>query len=339
MWRWVTRRSCVGVHSPGDNALRLQRGEPTLGVGAGAAHVHHDDVGLGRVGSTISGSMRAIPVASLVARAWSSARRSTIWSNATSPAAASMPACRMPPPTMRRNARARSMNRPSHKGANRTARSDPCETQKARCQRAWRCAAAGTPSFTAALNSRAPSMCNGMPCSRGHGAQSLRQMSRGERRRRRRCCGSFRRRRGPSPSCWASLGLIISRTASTSGTPRLPRHGAVEQAGQRAMPPISLRRMWDSASSSTSPPPLPHAPATRRDSPWCRSVRTWPHSLPVQLGGTRFQAADGRVAVRARRRRGRRRAHGLVHGVGRLGDGVARRGRSCGLHGQSMEVS
>ena len=84
-------------------------------------------------------------------------------SSATMPAAAIEPACRILPPTMRRNGRARSMKSLLPHSTEPIGADNPFETQK-HTESVWRAmSAAVTPSATAALNSRAPSVCTGMP--------------------------------------------------------------------------------------------------------------------------------------------------------------------------------
>jgi hypothetical protein len=87
-------------------------------------------------------------------------------SSATMPAAASMPAWRRLPPSMRRKPRARVMNSLVPQSSEPTGALKPFETQKVTLS-VWRVmCSAGTPSAIAALNSRAPSVCTGMPCFR-----------------------------------------------------------------------------------------------------------------------------------------------------------------------------
>src|SRR5438876_4639217 len=97
--------------------------------------------------------------------AWSSASRSTMRSRATLPAAARMPTCRMPPPSILRQRRARSMNSAEPQITEPTGAASPLDTQKV-TESTWRVKSpAGRLSATAALKSRAPSRCTGTPAS------------------------------------------------------------------------------------------------------------------------------------------------------------------------------
>ena len=85
-------------------------------------------------------------------------------SSATMPAAARMPAWRMPPPSILRIRRARRMNaRPPHRTEPTGAHSALGQAEGDRIGRRGAAAAAGTPSATAALKMRAPSRCRRKP--------------------------------------------------------------------------------------------------------------------------------------------------------------------------------
>ena len=80
--------------------------------------------------STASAGMAATASASVRALAWSSARRSTMRSSEMRPAAAMMPACRMPPPTILRTRRARSMKAAEPQTTEPTGAASPLDRQK-----------------------------------------------------------------------------------------------------------------------------------------------------------------------------------------------------------------
>ena len=81
-------------------------------------------------GSINSPAISANPKARVLALAWSSASRSTISVSATMPAAAMMPACRIPPPTDLRILLARVMKASSPQTTDPTGAASPLLRQK-----------------------------------------------------------------------------------------------------------------------------------------------------------------------------------------------------------------
>src|SRR5690606_9475656 len=117
-----------------------------------------------------SGSV-ASALARHAARAWSSARRSTLWSSAWSPAAASRPAWRMPPPVTLRQRRATVTSASLPTSTEPTGAPSPFERHTETLSKCRAISRAGTPSATAALYSRAPSRCMPSPW-RSHSARA-----------------------------------------------------------------------------------------------------------------------------------------------------------------------
>ena len=90
--------------------------------------------------------------------------------SATTPAAAMIPAWRIPPPTILRARRARAMNAASPTTTEPTGQPRLFDRQNVAEAPGGTRSRAGTPSATEALNSRAPSMNSGMPISRATSA-------------------------------------------------------------------------------------------------------------------------------------------------------------------------
>src|SRR5690606_32599360 len=94
--RWVTARSRCGpnavMSTPCSRRVSARR---SAGPRSGATSIM---TMLVSGGSTSRPSMASIPAARRAARRWSSARRWRLWRSAYSPAAASKPTCRIPPP-------------------------------------------------------------------------------------------------------------------------------------------------------------------------------------------------------------------------------------------------
>ena len=87
-------------------------------------------------------------------------------SSATSPAAASTPACRRPPPAILRIRRARATNSRLPVTTDPTGAESPLERQNVTESATDASSDGGTPSATEALKIRAPSMCTAMPFAR-----------------------------------------------------------------------------------------------------------------------------------------------------------------------------
>ncbi len=109
------------------------------------------------------GHRSATASASCAARRWSSASRSTCWSSATSPAAATMPAWRMAPPRRLRSNLARSMSSAEPASSDPTGAPSPLDRQHDTVVAAADSSDAGTPRATSAWNRRAPSRWTGSP--------------------------------------------------------------------------------------------------------------------------------------------------------------------------------
>ena len=121
---------------------------------------------------TIPGRL-ARPSARIRVFSWSSRNRSTIVSSATTPAAARMPACRMPPPNIFRARRARSMKARVPTTTDPTGAPSPLDRQKV-TESAWAAnSRTGAPVAMLALKIRAPSRCTAIPL-----AVAIRRISR-----------------------------------------------------------------------------------------------------------------------------------------------------------------
>src|ERR1035437_3195927 len=97
------------------------------------------------------------------ALAWSSASFCGPCSSAMSPAAARMPACRMPPPSALRYMRERSINSALPTSSDPTGAPSPLERQNMTVSALAVSCATGMPRATEALKTRAPSRCTGRP--------------------------------------------------------------------------------------------------------------------------------------------------------------------------------
>ncbi len=108
-----------------------------------------------------------MPSASRRAFAWSSARRVIIPASpsrsATSPAAASTPAWRIPPPSSLRARRARATNGPFPTTTEPTGADSPFDRQNVTLSAGAASSAGVTPRATTALKNRAPSTWSGTP--------------------------------------------------------------------------------------------------------------------------------------------------------------------------------
>src|SRR5664280_39680 len=115
-------------------------------------------------GSTTLGAASAITSASIRARAWSSASRSTWWRSAYNPAAARMPAWRMPPPSRRRSTRASATAAALATTTEPTGAPSPLDRHTDRVSNSSPYAESCTPLATLAFQIRAPSQCSAIPC-------------------------------------------------------------------------------------------------------------------------------------------------------------------------------
>ena len=162
----------VGDQAGGARAEHRRPARPRAGGGRRASRpaaclvqVQRHDVGLddGGVEHAERGDRLGQPGR---ACSWSSASRSTWWSSAYRPAAARMPAWRMPPPSRLRHSRAVAIrSAAADAAASRPARRGPWTGRPTRCRRArrrWPGHAGGD----GACQIRAPSQCRATPASR-----------------------------------------------------------------------------------------------------------------------------------------------------------------------------
>ena len=109
----------------------------------------------------LSGHRPATASANRAARAWSSARPSTIWLSATRPGAARTPAWRMPPPRRLRSSRPRVTTSVDPASSEPTGAHRPLERQHITVVAGAAQAETGIPVATSALKRRAPSRWTG----------------------------------------------------------------------------------------------------------------------------------------------------------------------------------
>ena len=108
-------------------------------------------------GSIFTPGISAIPRARSCALAWSSSSRAVIFSNATIPAAANTPTCRIPPPNILRAATARSINAREPAINDPTGAHSPLDKQNITESKGRASSATSRFIAVAALNMRAPS--------------------------------------------------------------------------------------------------------------------------------------------------------------------------------------
>ena len=117
-----------------------------------------------RSGSTQPGNRSASTSARRRARVWSSARRSTIVSSATIPAAAITPACRQAPPSRARSSRAAPRCAAVPQRTEPTGAARPFERQNMSVSTGAHRSRGVSPVARAAFQMRAPSQCTASPC-------------------------------------------------------------------------------------------------------------------------------------------------------------------------------
>ena len=258
-----------------------------------------------------SGHRSATASARRRARRWSSARRSTIVSSATSPAAARMPTWRMPPPRRLRSTRARAMRSAGPASSDPTGAPRPFDRQHVTVVAGAERSATVVPVATAALNRRAPSRWTGTPTaataasrSSGHGRPpearwvSSTHTTEGAGHR----CAAASTRWATSPG--SSVPSSSSRRCSwaTWLTPKAP--------------PSWITTCWRRPATTAVP-----GPASTRSAIWLAIVPDGTNTaaaLPIMSAKRRSSAPHGRVVAEA-----------VVADLG-LGHGPAHRGRRAG---------
>ncbi len=157
---WVTRRRVPGATVPPRTPAAARWSSTFSGAGWRQITMFvRTEAG----SKPASGQRSATASASRRARAWSSASRSTMVDRPTSPAAATTPAWRMPPPMRWRSALAASMRSAGPATTDPTGAQSPLVSAVQTVVHVAACSAAGRPVATSALNRRAPSRCTGTP--------------------------------------------------------------------------------------------------------------------------------------------------------------------------------
>ena len=155
-------------------------------------------------------------------------------SSATTPAAASTPTWRMPPPSIFRTRRARATNSREPHTSEPTGAPRPLDRQKVSESTGRAKSATGRPSATAALNRRAPSRCTGTPAA--WAAAATASISSGVQQVPPWRLWVFSTATSPVIGMWMLLGRMCSRTCSGVRKPRAVLTGSVCTPPKTAAP-------------------------------------------------------------------------------------------------------